>query len=45
MNTMENLYMALKNEKPCISLDAETIELAKRPIIRMLDISKKLNII
>jgi quinolinate synthase len=45
MNTMENLYLALKNEKPCISLDAETIKLAKRPIIRMLDISKKLKII
>lgn len=45
MNTMENLYLALKNEKPYISLDAEIVELAKRPIIRMLDISKKLNII
>ncbi len=45
MNTLENLYLALKNEKPCISLDAEIIELAKQPIVRMLDISKKLNII
>lgn len=45
LNTMEKLYLALKNGKPSISLDAETIELAKRPIIRMLDISKKLGII
>ncbi len=45
MNTLEKLYLALKNEKPAISLDAETIELAKKPIIRMLEISKRLKII
>lgn len=45
MNTLEKLYLALKNEKPAISLDAETIELAKKPIIRMLEISKILKII
>ena len=45
MNTMEKLYLALKNEKPAISLDAEIIEKAKKPIERMLDISKKLNLI
>ncbi len=45
MNTLEKLYLALKNESPAISLDAEIIELAKRPIVRMLDISKKLKII
>ena len=45
LNTMEKLYLALKNGKPAISLDAETIELARKPIIRMLDISKKLGII
>lgn len=45
MNTMEKLYLCLKNEKPEIIMDAETIERAKQPIIKMLDISKKLNII
>jgi len=45
LNTMEKVYLALKNGKPAISLDAETIELARKPIIRMLDISKKLGII
>ena len=45
MNTLEKLYLALKNEEPAISLDAETIELAKKPIVRMLEISKRLKII
>lgn len=45
MNTMEKVYLCLKNEKPEITLDEETIRLAKKPIDKMLDISKKLNII
>ncbi|NOY51463.1 MAG: quinolinate synthase NadA [Chlorobi bacterium] len=45
LNTMEKLYSALLNEKPSISLDAEIIEQAVKPIQRMLDISKKLNLI
>ena len=45
LNTMEKLYLTLKNEKPAISLDADIIEKAKKPIERMLDISKKLNLI
>ena len=45
LNTMEKLYMALKNEKPEILLDEKTAELAKKPIKRMLDISKKLQLI
>jgi quinolinate synthase len=45
LNTMEKLYLALKNGEPSIILDAKTIELAKKPIISMLNISKKLGII
>ncbi len=45
LNTMEKLYSALLNEKPSISLDAEIIEKAVKPIQRMLDISKKSNLI
>lgn len=45
LNTMEKLYLTLKNESPAISLDAELIEKAKKPIERMLEISKKLNLI
>ena len=45
LNTMEKLYLALKNEKPSISLDDDIIEKAKKPIEKMLDISKSLNLI
>ncbi|RLD61107.1 MAG: quinolinate synthase [Bacteroidetes bacterium] len=45
LNTMEKLYLALKNEKPEILLSEKTAELAKKPIKRMLDISKRLQLI
>jgi len=45
LNTMEKLYLALLNEKPSISLEAEIIEKARKPIQRMLDISKELKLI
>lgn len=45
LNTMEKLYLTLKNEKPSILLDDDIIEKAKKPIEKMLDISKKLNLI
>lgn len=45
LNTMEKLYLALKNEKPSIYLDDDIIEKAKKPIEKMLDISKRLNLI
>lgn len=45
LNTMEKLYLAMKNKKPEIVLDQRTIELAKRPIEKMLEISKKLKLI
>lgn len=45
LNTLEKLYSCLKNEKPEILLDDEVIELAKRPILRMFEISKSAKII
>ena len=45
LNTMEKLYLALKNEKPEIVMDEDTIIRAKKPIERMLEISKKAGLI
>ncbi len=45
MNTLEKLYLCMENEKPEIVIPENIIEQAKKPIIRMLDISKKLNLI
>jgi len=45
LNTMEKLYLALKNGTPEIKLSDEIIEEAKKPIERMLEISKKLKLI
>ena len=45
LNTMEKLYLALKNEQPEITLPQDIIELAKKPILRMLDISRELGLI
>ena len=39
LNTIQKLYLALKHERPEIKLDAETIEKAKAPILRMLELS------
>ena len=44
-NTLEKLYACLRDETPEIIMDAATIEKAKNPIIRMLDLSKQLGII
>lgn len=41
MNTLEKIYLSLKNEKPEILLDDNTIEMASKPIIKMLEISKR----
>jgi quinolinate synthase len=45
LNTMEKLYKCMENEIPEIQLNDQTIELAKKPINKMLDISRKLNLI
>lgn len=45
LNTLEKLYLCLKNENPEIILSEDIINRAKAPIIKMLDISRKLKII
>ena len=45
LNTLEKLHACLRDEKPEILLDAETIEKARRPIVRMLEMSKQLGIL
>lgn len=45
MNTLEKLYRCLRDEQPEILLDVEMIERARRPIVRMLDMSRELGII
>lgn len=44
-NTLENLYTCLHDETPEIVLPADLIERAKKPIVRMLEMSKQLGII
>ncbi|MCS6906000.1 MAG: quinolinate synthase NadA, partial [Bacteroidia bacterium] len=39
LNTMEKLYLCLLYEKPEIILSPELIEAARKPIIRMLELS------
>lgn len=45
LNTLEKLYACLHDEQPEILLDAETIDKARRPIVRMLEMSKQLSIL
>ncbi len=45
LNSMEKLYLALKNESPVITLDEQVMKQARKPIERMLEMSKKLKII
>lgn len=40
LNSLQKLYLCLKNELPEITLSDEVIEKARRPIFRMLEISK-----
>lgn len=40
LNTLKKLYLALHFEQPEIILDEETIAKAKKPILRMLELSK-----
>ncbi|HOW24054.1 MAG TPA: quinolinate synthase NadA [Bacteroidales bacterium] len=44
LNTVEKLYLCLKNERPEITLSGELIQKARRPIERMLEISTKVRI-
>ena len=45
LNTLEKLYLCMENEKPEIILSNDIIVQAKKPIVSMLDISRKLNLI
>ncbi len=39
--TIEKIYKCLRDEKPEILIDSEVLEKARKPIIRMMDISEK----
>ena len=45
LNTLEKLYLCLRDEQPEIVMSPELIERAKKPIVRMLEMSKQLGII
>ena len=45
LNTMQKLYLCLKNERPEIILKPEIIEKARKPIEKMMEISNKANLI
>ncbi|PKP52215.1 MAG: quinolinate synthase [Bacteroidetes bacterium HGW-Bacteroidetes-1] len=45
LNTLEKLYLALKNEKPSIELPQDVILKAKKPILKMLELSVQLGLI
>jgi quinolinate synthase len=45
MNTVQKLYDCLKNETPEILLEQDVIENARKPILKMLEISKAANLI
>jgi len=44
MNTMEKLYLCMRYEQPELIMDPDLMERAKAPILKMLEISKNLNI-
>jgi quinolinate synthase len=44
LNTLEKIYLALKNEEPEIFMSDELIEKSKKPIIKMLELSAKFNL-
>jgi quinolinate synthase len=45
MNTMQKLYLCMKNERPQIHLSDEVIEKAHQPIERMMEISRMLGLV
>ena len=44
-NTLKKVYLCMKYKKPEILISNDVMEKAKKPIVRMLDISKKLQLI
>ena len=45
LNTLEKLYLCLKNETPQIELPEDVMERAEKPINKMLDISREMGLI
>ena len=45
LNTIEKLYLALKNERPAINLPADVIAKSRKPIEKMLEMSVQLGLI
>jgi quinolinate synthase len=45
LNTMQKLYRCIKFDEPEIHLSKEIIDAARKPIDRMLEISKKAKLI
>ena len=45
LNTLEKLYLCLKNEDPQIDLPSDVMERAEKPIKKMLDISREMGLI
>lgn len=45
LNTLEKLYLCLKNEDPQIDLPSDVMERAEKPITKMLDISREMGLI
>jgi quinolinate synthase len=43
-NTLEKLYLCIKNGLPEVTVPEHIIELARKPIQRMLDISSELGL-
>ncbi|MDE6557266.1 MAG: quinolinate synthase NadA, partial [Duncaniella sp.] len=41
LNSLEKLYLTLKYEQPEVTVDAAVIDRARRPIVRMLEMSAK----
>ena len=44
LNTLEKIYLALKNEEPEIFMSEELMNKAKQPILKMLELSAKFNL-
>src|SRR5690606_7485433 len=44
LNTLEKLYLCMKYEQPEITMERELLDKAAKPIVRMLELSKKLGL-
>ena len=44
LNTLEKLYLCMKYDMPAITMDLTLLEKAKKPISKMLELSKQLGL-